>query len=193
MKLGEALQTPTTKVPPSRTYSEVKIGEALERNGWMKAVAGKEDFDRATRAIKLMLETNRGLLLSGEAGSGKTHLARALKNILHLDCMSWYYCKDKDHMDELRVSFDDAIKSDVILDDIGSEDVRVEYGNRIDIVGDFIQLYHARSLRRFIGTTNLSSEGMMNRYGGRVVDRLGEMCVTFRLKGESKRERIVIR
>ena len=41
--------------------------------------------------------------------------------------------------------------------------------------------------RLFI-TTNLTGEQLLDRYGGRVVDRLKQMCVPVRMTGNSKRK-----
>ena len=183
-------QTQTTRVP-IRSVSSEKIAALLEANGWMRSVAGDEDFDKAVQAIVTMYASGRGLFLTGEAGCGKTQLLKALQKIMGLDCYCWFYCKDADDMAALRPSDSDALNHNVFVDDIGSEEIVREYGNTVDVVGNFIQLYHYRGKGRFLATTNLNSQAINERYGGRILDRLLEMCVVLKLRGKSKRKRII--
>lgn len=209
--IGESLAAPhrTTKVPTFQVRSE-KVADALDRLGWKREIAGEEDFGRAVDAVTKMLQLGKGILVTGEAGVGKTELIKVLsRNILGLTSMNWYYCKEQSDMDLLRGSNCEALRWSVILDDIGSENISKEYGNRIDIVGDFIQRYHYRGNGRFLATTNLHSSryvkdangNLIDRYkfdqlnelyGGRVIDRLFEMCVVLRLTGKTKRERMIV-
>ena len=183
-------QTQTTRVP-IRSVSSEKIAALLEANGWMRSVAGDEDFDKAVQAIVTMYASGRGLFLTGEAGCGKTQLLKALQKIMGLDCYCWFYCKDADDMAALRPSDSDALNHNVFVDDIGSEEIVREYGNTVDVVGNFIQLYHYRGKGRFLATTNLNSQAINERYGGRILDRLLEMCVVLKMLGKSKRKRII--
>ena len=59
-------------------------------------------------------------------------------------------------------------------------------------MGDFIQRYHYKGKGRLMVTTNLNSSQINERYGGRVLDRLLEMCVVYKMSGNSKRERVVV-
>lgn len=85
----------------------------------------------------------------------------------------------------------DALNDTVFIDDIGAEEIIREYGNVVDVIGDFVQRYHYRGKGRFMATSNLNSQQLNERYGGRVLDRIMEMCVVLRLDGKSKRERII--
>lgn len=171
--------------------SSEKIAALLEKFGWLKSVAGDNDFDRAVSAIVAMYASGRGLFLTGDAGCGKTQLLRAMQKIMGLDNYSWFYCKESSDMDALRPSDSDALGGTVFIDDIGSEEIVREYGNTVDVVGNFIQLYHYRGKGRFMATTNLNSQSINDRYGGRILDRILEMCVVLKLNGKSKRQRMV--
>jgi len=192
MDIPESLvrQMQTTRVP-IRSVSSEKIAQLLEANGWLKSVAGEEDFNKAVKAIVAMYASGRGLFLTGEAGCGKTQLMRAMRKIMGVDGYHWFYCKEADDMAALRPSDSDALGGTVFLDDIGAEEIVKEYGNTIDIVGNFVQLYHYRGKGRFMATTNLNSQLINERYGGRILDRILEMCVVLKFNGESKRQRIV--
>lgn len=163
----------------------------LERHGWLRSVAGDEDFDKAVKAIVSMFATGRGLFLTGPAGCGKTQLIRAVKGMLGISSASMFYCKEKADIDYIRYNTEEELAYSVIIDDIGAEEIIREYGNVIDVVGDFIQRYHYRGKGRFLSTSNLNSQQINERYGGRILDRILEMCVVIKFTGKSKRQRII--
>ena len=179
----------TSRVP-TRVVSSDIIAQALEENGWVKSIAGDAEFNKAVSAIQAMFSSGRGLLVTGDAGCGKTQLMSALRDWLNSDTLNWMYCKEPKDVNYMRYD-DDAIKGNVFVDDIGCEEIIREYGNIVDVVGDYIQRYHYRGNGRFIATTNLNSQQINERYGARCLDRLLEMCVVLKLNGKTKRERIV--
>lgn len=179
----------TSRVP-TRVVSSDIIAQALEKNGWVKSIAGDAEFNKAVSAIQAMFSSGRGLLVTGDAGCGKTQLMSALRDWLNSDTLNWIYCKEPKDINYMRYD-DDAIEGNVFVDDIGCEEIIREYGNIIDVVGDYIQRYHYRGTGRFIATTNLNSQQINERYGARCLDRLLEMCVVLKLNGKTKRERIV--
>lgn len=179
----------TSRVP-TRVVSSDIIAQALEENGWVKSIAGDAEFNKAVSAIQAMFSSGRGLLVTGDAGCGKTQLMSAIRDWLNSGTLNWMYCKEPKDINYMRYD-DDAIKGNVFVDDIGCEEIIREYGNIIDVVGDYIQRYHYRGTGRFIATTNLNSQQINERYGARCLDRLLEMCVVLKLNGKTKRERIV--
>ena len=179
----------TSRVP-TRVVSSDIIAQALEENGWVKSIAGDAEFNKAVSAIQAMFSSGRGLLVTGDAGCGKTQLISAIRDWLNSGTLNWMYCKEPKDINYMRYD-DDAIKGNVFVDDIGCEEIIREYGNIIDVVGDYIQRYHYRGTGRFIATTNLNSQQINERYGARCLDRLLEMCVVLKLNGKTKRERIV--
>lgn len=179
----------TSRVPTQMVSSDI-IAKNLEKHGWVKSIAGDAEFNKAVSAIQAMFSSGRGLLVTGDAGCGKTQLMSALRDWLNSDTLNWMYCKEPKDINYMRYD-DDAIKGNVFVDDIGCEEIIREYGNIIDVVGDYIQRYHYRGTGRFIATTNLNSQQVNERYGARCLDRLLEMCVVLKLNGKTKRERIV--
>lgn len=165
----------------------------MEKYGWTRVVAGDADFDKAVRAVVVMFEKGRGLFLTGAAGCGKTHLMRAIQKALNPKTLNWCYCKEPDDIAYMRSRDDDILQTNVYVDDIGCEEIIREYGNVVDVVGDFVQRYHYRGKGRFFATTNLNSEEICQRYGMRMLDRIMEMCVVLKLDGKTKRERVVIK
>lgn len=178
---------------PKKTYSKENVASVIAANGWKREVAGEHDFGLAVAGITEALSCGRGILLSGAAGVGKTMLMRAVMIALRSEPTRLLYCKDAKCIGWMKDSPDFYMSTNVFVDDIGSEDFVKEYGATIDVVGDFIQNYHMRGRGMFFCTTNLSSQELTNKYGGRVLDRLLEMCVCISFSGKSKRERKVFR
>lgn len=182
---------PTTRVQALAISSEFVEGKLIT-HGFDKNIAGA-DFDLAVKAIVAMFKYGRGLFVTGEAGCGKTRLLSALKSWLNKSSPLWFYCKDEEDMARLRaLSSSNPDIANVYVDDIGSEEIIKEYGNTIDIVGDFVQRYHYRGKGRFFASTNLNSTSLNNLYGMRTLDRILEMCVVLKMNGATKRERIII-
>lgn len=182
---------PTTRVQALAISSEF-VEDRLITHGFDKNIAGA-DFALAVKAIVAMFKTGRGLFISGEAGCGKTRLLFALKSWLNKSSPLWFYCKDGEDIARLRELFSYHPEvANVYVDDIGSEEIIKEYGNTIDVVGDFVQMYHYRGKGRFFASTNLNSKSLNDLYGMRTLDRILEMCVVLKMNGATKRERIVI-
>jgi len=190
-----------------------KLANGLERFGFSRAIAGDANFNKALDAIALSRSEGRGLLISGENGVGKTRLMRAIYEMYHLRVVEhperkengytiparetdiyhqggeWIDCNVPENLQWL--TEDDLLDRSIYLDDYGSE--RMLYGD-VDAVGAFICKWHARhkDWRYFNMTTNLDSEQLNNRSGGRVLDRLCEDCVLVKLEGDSKRKVIKV-
>ena len=189
-----ATLTATTSKPQTKpSYSEEQIATALERNGWLRSVAGDHDFNNAVKACRMAFENRRGLFLIGAAGCGKTSLLKSLHKIFRADASSFLYCKDDRHLMWMKNVPEHYYKSHVFIDDVGCDDIRKEYGNSVDVVGDFIQKYHLYGRGRFFGSSNLGlKDGINQKYGSRVMDRILEMCVCLKFEGGSKRERMMV-
>lgn len=180
-----------TKKKPSIISGEV-IARELDKYGFKKSIACDE-FINAVKAVKTAIDNARGMLICGAVGCGKTQLMNAIAHWNHSNTSQWVYVKDQLRLSHIRNTPVFFFPFSVYLDDIGTEEKIKEYGNTIDVVGDFIQLYHKLGKGAFFATTNLSSAQLNERYDSRVVDRLLEMCVVYNMKGESKRERIILK
>jgi DNA replication protein DnaC len=135
-------------------------------------------------------ENQRGIFVAGAPGCGKTALLKCLqknyKNNIFL------YCKDKDDIEYMKRKCVDEYVCNIFIDDLGCEEIMKEYGNTIDVVGDFIQYLHNRFKGYVFISSNNGLKWMNERYGGRVMDRVLDMCVCFQMSGSSKRERMVL-
>lgn len=183
---------------PSLTVADA--GAFLERHGWLRAVAGPADFERAAMAVSRMhADRTRGLFLTGRVGCGKTMLAgivysRLVGQKTRIDCAVSesvdYLVSEADaaaNGGSFCGSSDYALGGHVWLDDLGAEDFHTLYGNEFDRCGAFVSRWYARGRGRLIVTTNLDGANFRRRYGDRMVDRILERCEVVRFEGRTKR------
>ena len=163
-------------------------------NGFSPEVCGSEDFglllDAAHKAFCITEPRRVGMIISGDYGCGKTHFVKCLKmggarfiDLTLAETVEWL-----DQHGGYQSSLDEMCDCNVILDDLGAENIKNEYGVKRDIVGEFICRYHVRGKGRLFITTNLRGPELLDRYGGRVVDRLKQLCVPVHMNGKSKRK-----
>ena len=73
----------------------------------------------------------------------------------------------------------------IIIDDLGTESIKNDYGTKIDAVADAIS-YAEDSSKTLLITTNLPSKALKERYDERTLDRLRK-CKVVVIKGKSFR------
>lgn len=76
------------------------------------------------------------------------------------------------------------------LDDCGTEDIRNNYGNRKNVIGDIIEMRYANRCAGvyFHMTSNLTTEQLKEHYGQRVASRLRETMNVIHLTGQDRRK-----
>lgn len=173
----------------------------LEGRGWTRAVArtnsGKTDAgqtadDFAAACSALSAASGRmgmGVIVSGEYGCGKTSLVKAWCGPVR-----FYDMNVREHRGFLDPNaypetYPTLFGTTVVIDDLGAE-LRSHYGESdYSEARDFICEFHARKSAgaRLYITTNLRMRELLDRYGGRLVDRLKDLCIPLRLWGRSKR------
>lgn len=120
-----------------------------------------------------------GLIFGGAVGSGKTTAATALLGNRGF----MVKCYEPEKAARLEDWRDWMLPGKwVLLDDMGRDAVRNEYGNRCDVVGRFIrELYDAWRAGEWTGklyvTTNLTGSELKETYDESIVSRIAEMCV----------------
>jgi DNA replication protein DnaC len=159
---------------------------------------------------------NKGLLLRGKVGSGKTLIMRGMTNLLKLfiykDASNWVTIDTSFQIieswkisEEFTISgfevWDKSIngkqyslQSDIIcIDDIGSESIASYYGNTVNIVGSLLMNRYSQFKEKkpvtFIthATSNLDLKNLNAFYGDRVYSRIREMFNDIRLPGTDRR------
>lgn len=169
------------------TLSRIKnCEEELEARGWLRSIA-KSDFELGAKVVAtLYANKNLGVIVSGAYGSGKTaFVRRAFPHARFYQMPMAEGVLDPDY---------GIPEGDVILDDMGAEHSVNDFGIRKEPFADFVVRFHANPRRgRLIITTNLSTQEFNDRYGGRVVSRLKDLCVATHFTGGDKREWTIIK
>lgn len=138
------------------------------------------------------LHCRRGLLIQGRCGNGKTTFARGLADFGHslgfscvfVDCWSPLSIMDGTHA---------IFKGSplAVIDDLGVDKVAKDYGTEVDRGSVLVQrLYSCKC--PFLITSNLDAQGLSDRYGPRVFDRLKEMCCIYDNPLPSFRKSVVL-
>jgi DNA replication protein DnaC len=138
---------------------------------------------------ELNLSFNKGLLIRGTAGVGKTHLVKCV-SMSDLKPIKIYSMIDI--AQEIKASGEAAMnqRGHIYLDDVGSEEATINhYGTKINWFKEFIESYYlnSRSFNRIIISTNCSFKELEDAYGFRVRSRLREMFNVIDVTGEDMR------
>ena len=183
----------TSEQKPKLYYDKADdLMKIVTHNGFDMTTAG-DDFTplcaAASKAFGITQPRRVGMIISGDYGCGKTFFVKCLKlqaafvDLTLAETVEWL-----DQHSGYQSSLDEMCERNVILDDLGAENIKNEYGVKRDIVGEFIWRDHAEGKGRLFITTSLRGPELLDRYGGRVVDRLKQLCVPFHMKGKSKRQ-----
>lgn len=154
------------------------------------------------RAVEVALDfiqgsRTKGAIFYGPTGVGKTHIAAAILNNQIVNGRIGIYVTLPDLMDSLRSAMRNEclesaraalIETEVLfLDDIGAENP-TEF-----VCEELFKIVNGRWLnnRVIIGTSNLTPEGIRERYSGlsgaRIFSRLSELCEWVEMKGRDHR------
>lgn len=155
------------------------------------------------------LNPNKGLLLWGEIGTGKTTLIKGLQKYMaainQLACgynnrsicieiksaaeISLRYAADGMKALERWTDWEQA--GHLAIDEIGREEISTHFGTTCNIIQTLLQLrYEQRHTILTHGTTNIdmSTDQFSNRYGSYIYDRVKEMFNVIRVGGDSRRK-----
>ena len=133
--------------------------------------------------IDWMVDTRGwGLMLMGECGLGKS-------TILNYVIPAIFRTKTNKVLRSVPAKELAAVEKNVapfiIIDDLGTESIKNDYGTKIDAVADAIS-YAEDSSKTLLITTNLSPNSLKERYDERTLDRLRK-CKVVIIKGKSFR------
>jgi len=142
-----------------------------------------------TIAVKAK-EENKGLLLCGHCGSGKTFWLKTMLEYIsdcsmrRADKLAQIFLRDKNEF--FKIIEPDWYANvpecywDMAIDDFGQETMANDYGNKLEIMEMVLSLrydiFKSCGGRTFL-TTNLTMNQIKERYGDRIDSRLHEMCV----------------
>ena len=174
-----------------KVYNRYKLGSKEElKEMFIKAfkyydrtIDKYEHLPAYDEIIDWMIDTRgRGLMLMGECGLGKS-------TILNYVIPAIFRTKTNKVLRSIPAKELAAVERNVapfiIIDDLGTESIKNDYGTKIDAVADAIS-YAEDSSKTLLITTNLSPQGLKTRYDERTLDRLRK-CKVVIIKGKSFR------
>lgn len=190
-----------------------EVAAWLSRHGWTKQGSvtegrdasgnrvkrGEGDFEKVCDRVVRMYQTpNMGLLVTGGYGCGKTSLVLALHDYgRRFDMTLPDQVERLDGEGGYRSSFFELFDGSVFIDDLGAESGLISRGSgdrqitvRKPVVCEFICQYYRYGKGRLWITSNLglNTDEFADRVGGRVFDRLKDLCVPVAMTGASKRK-----
>lgn len=150
---------------------------------------------------------DKGIMLAGNFGTGKTWLMSLFRKnnrqVYHIEQakdIAFAYQQNGDeaierHRNKITNAFNDPTVfyqkfSGLCMEDIGAEDVKNNFGNKVNVIGDIMEARYVRDLMGvwFHGTTNLTVTQFEQFYGGRVTSRLREKINFIELRGPDRRK-----
>ncbi|MBW4359350.1 AAA family ATPase [Flavobacterium taihuense] len=144
--------------------------------------------DEAT-CFQYNIDLNKGILLSGPVGCGKTSLMNVMKHLTPTEHkFSVKPCRDISYefiQDGYQIihkyskgKLYESEPKTICFDDLGTENNLKYYGNECNVMAEILlsryDLFTAKKIQTHI-TTNLSASEIENVYGNRVRSRLREM------------------
>jgi DNA replication protein DnaC len=130
----------------------------------------------------LMDTKGKGLFLMGECGLGKsTILKYVIPAIFHTKKNKVLKCVPAKELGQI----DRNEKPFILIDDLGTENIKNDFGTKIDAVADAIS-YAEDSSKTLLITTNLTPKALRAKYDERTLDRL-RRCKVVTFDGESLR------
>ncbi len=160
---------PRVQIPDAREvfdhYMTIVLGLLNKKYEWLPEYQAVIDW--------LSDNDNKGLLLQGKCGVGKSIIARYVIPAIFSD----YYSKIITcyNAQELNENIAEVLSKHLIcIDDIGTEGESVIYGERRMVFCELIDLAEKKG-KLIIGTTNLGGDALTSKYGERAVDRIKAM------------------
>lgn len=148
---------------------------------------------RYAKNFEIASRGGKGLILFGDAGTGKTHLASAISNYLMDDFIPVKFGTFADLLDSLKDSFRTDRQTKIVktlgeipllvIDDLGKERY-TEWASQI--LFQVIDKRYNKELPTII-TTNLPLQALRQRLGDPIMSRLSETCYGIQMKGENYR------
>lgn len=143
----------------------------------------EEIKDQYSDEIRIKKHLKKGLFINGITGSGKTHTLYAIRSVVSnwgkaTKVENWVkllYEMKQDNFAKTDSIIKNIIESEYIfIDDLGAETAREWNEEMLYLIIN--EAYNNQ--RTVFITTNLDDEKLIQKYGDRILSRIGEMCVS---------------
>lgn len=150
---------------------------------------------------------NKGFLVCGGVGVGKTTLMKLFSrnkrrcfDVLNCTDLSYQFAKKGEdaieafgkvhHYEPLDPNYFYQEQIGLCLDDMGTEEEKVNFGNKANVIAEIILRRYAAGLPYEYThvTTNLTASALQSYYGPRVWSRITEMFNVIEIKGNDRRK-----
>ena len=182
-KNAEYLQPKVYKIYKLGKREELKVMFVKAFNYYDKTIDEYKHLPAYDEIIDWMVDTKgKGLILMGECGLGKSIILKYVIPVI-------FHTKTNKVLKSVPaielVQVDRNEKPFLLIDDIGTESIKNDYGTKIDAVAESIS-YAEDSSKTIIITTNLTPKDLKERYDERTLDRL-RRCKVVTFDGDSLR------
>ena len=190
-RILEDMKAHGMKVPNEKVNIAIPNAEKVFKNA-LSYFIGMENGKQAQmlpeyQSVAKWLENNegRGLFLYGNCGRGKTIIAQyVVPAILLKYCRKVVACYDAQEMNE---KLNEVLQRKLLcIDDIGTEDVSVVYGNKRLAFLEVVDAAEKQG-KLLIVTSNLNHEQLVEKYGDRAMDRIRATTKRILFVGDSLR------
>ena len=169
-----------------------------------------EDKNFESYAINMGIENpslDKGIFIYGNFGTGKSWMMklfcrnqRQCYNISNAKVIAEAYRNSgdeilNDYVEITKAAIDDPSvfyqkQIGLYVDDIGTEDLKNNYGNKKNVIGDLIEMKYFKQTCGifFHASTNLTAEQLKQYYGERVTSRMREIFNIIELSGGDRRK-----
>lgn len=176
-------QRPRIAIPNARQELEDAMTAILSSMG--EQLVWLPEYNRV--ADWLSDNHGKGLFMFGNCGRGKSLLARyaipAIIRAFSRRIVSVVDCGSQ------QVNIDEILRRKlIVLDDVGVEVDRIDYGTRRNIVVEAINKAQDDPATMLIMSSNLSGDAIRDRYGDRIYDRVKYLCYRVAFNGQSLRK-----
>lgn len=188
----EEMKAHGMKLPNERVYISVPNARQVLAGAlkyFIRKIDGREarwlpEYEKV--AAWLSSNNGRGLFLFGNCGRGKSILCRyALPAILLKYCRKVVTVFD---IQDMNRDIDLALSKHILsLDDIGTEELSVKYGERRLAFAEIMDAAEKQG-KLVIVSTNLGETELRERYGDRVLDRIRAVTTRVLFTGKSLRQ-----
>ena len=150
------------QVPDDKIYFKVENAKEKMMFLFEKFVPGYQWVEEYDKVAEWLTDNKgKGLFLYGNCGRGKTMLAKyIIPALLLVECgkiVNYYDILD------LKTKFDEVVRYKILaVDDIGTEEVLVSFGNKTDIFSEIMDMVEKKS-KLVIVTTNYQKNQLEER------------------------------